>query len=129
MYDKGKIIIGLIVFIGLATFPFIYNLGKASAKPEPKLDTPAIRQLPEKKCVEPKEFMRTNHMQLLDEWRDMVVRDGKRVYVNSSGESHKISLQNTCMGCHSNKKEFCDRCHRYAAVSPSCWSCHLEAVG
>ncbi|MBI3813527.1 MAG: sulfate reduction electron transfer complex DsrMKJOP subunit DsrJ [Nitrospinae bacterium] len=125
MYDGNKIITGLIIFACLVTFPFLYNFGKANAKPDPKLDTPVIQQMKEKRCIETKEFMRANHMQLLDEWRE-AVRDGKRVYVNSSGESYKISLQNTCLKCHSNTKEFCDECHDYMSVKIYCWDCHIR---
>jgi hypothetical protein len=126
MYDGSKIIAGLIVFVGLFTFPFLYNMGKASAKPEPKIDTPVIQQLAEKKCVEPKSFMRAEHMKLLNEWRDSAIRKAKRVYVGAEGKEYTISLQNTCMKCHSNKKKFCDECHNYMAVKPYCWDCHLE---
>ena len=28
-----------------------------------------------------------------------------------------MSLSNTCLDCHSNKAEFCDRCHNYASVT------------
>ncbi|HLA48081.1 MAG: menaquinol oxidoreductase [Nitrospinae bacterium RIFCSPLOWO2_12_39_16] len=129
MYNGSKIIVGLIVFAGIVTFPFIYNLGKVNAKPEPKIDTPVIQQLKEKNCIESKEFMKANHMQLLNKWRDMVVRNGKRVYVNSKGEKYEISLQNTCLKCHSNKKEFCDECHNYMSVKTHCWNCHLESKG
>src|SRR3989304_2441093 len=110
MYNGSKIIAGLIIFVALATFPFLYNIGKVNAKPELKIDTPVIEQLKEKECVESEEFMKANHMQLLNKWRDMAVRDGERVYVNSKGEKYEISLQNTCLKCHSNKKEFCDKC-------------------
>jgi len=130
MYNSGKIIAGLIVFVALFTFPFYYNLGKANARPEPKTDTPAIQEYAakygKKECVESKEFMRGEHMQLLNQWRDSVVRDGNRIYVNSAGRSFTISLQNTCMNCHSNKKDFCDQCHNYMAVKPYCWSCHIQ---
>ncbi|MGC2063849.1 MAG: sulfate reduction electron transfer complex DsrMKJOP subunit DsrJ [Thermodesulfovibrionales bacterium] len=126
MYNGGKIIAGLIVFLAFFAFPFYYNLGKANARPEPKLNTPVIQQLAEKKCVESRDFMRAEHMQLLNDWRDAVVRDGNRIYVNKEGKSHSISLQNTCMNCHSNKKEFCDTCHNYMAVKPYCWSCHIQ---
>ncbi|MBI3600479.1 MAG: sulfate reduction electron transfer complex DsrMKJOP subunit DsrJ [Nitrospinae bacterium] len=125
MYDGNKIITGLIIFACLVTFPFLYNFGKANAKPDPKLDTPVIQQMKEKRCIETKEFMRANHMQLLDEWRE-AVRDGKRVYVNSKGENYKISLQNTCLKCHSNTKEFCDECHDYMSVKIYCWDCHIR---
>lgn len=126
MYDGGKIITGLVVFVGLVTFPLWNNLGKAAHKPDPKIDTPAIQQLAEKKCIEPKEFMRGEHMKVLNDWRDSVVRDGNRVYVSDGGKTFQISLQNGCMNCHSNKKQFCDECHNYADVTPYCWSCHIE---
>lgn len=128
MYNAGKIIIGLAIFAAFATFPFYYNIGTAIKKPEPKVDTPEIMKLPEseRKCVEPKEFMRAEHMQLLNQWRDSAVRDGNRVYVSqSTGKLYNISLQNTCLHCHSNKKKFCDECHNYMAVKPYCWDCHL----
>jgi [DsrC]-trisulfide reductase subunit J len=128
LYDGGKILIGLLVFVAIATFPFYYNIGKVNAKPEPKLDTPAILQMPEqeRKCVESKEFMRTEHMQLLNNWRDSVVREGYRQYISeTSGKHYNMSLQNECMRCHSNKKKFCDQCHNYMAVKPYCWDCHI----
>ena len=127
MYNAGKIIIGLIIFLGLVTFPILYNGGKATAKPDPKIDTPEILKLPEneRKCVESKAFMTKEHMKLLNEWRDWVVRDGNGVYTNTEGKIFTMSLQNTCMKCHSNKTKFCDECHNYAAVKPYCWDCHI----
>ena len=126
MYNSGKIIAGLIVFILFVTFPFLFNMGKASAKPKPSIDTPVINQMQVKQCVESKDFMRTEHMQLLNSWRDSVVRNGDRIYVNKAGKSVQMSLQNTCMNCHSNKKKFCDECHNYMAVTPYCWTCHIQ---
>jgi hypothetical protein len=126
MYDAGKIIPGLIVFLAIAAFPFLYNQGDAGRKPDPKIDTPAIKALgEEKRCVEPKDFMKAEHMKLLNDWRDTVVRGGNRVYVGAGGKHYTMSLQNTCMNCHSNKTKFCDECHNYMAVIPYCWQCHL----
>jgi len=127
MYNGGKIIIGLIVFVGLLVFPYIYEGGRPAAKPDPKLDTPEILKLPvsERKCVESKAFMTKEHMKLLNQWRDWYVREGNSVYINGEGKRYTISLQNTCMKCHSNKTKFCDECHNYAAVSPYCWDCHI----
>jgi hypothetical protein len=125
IYDGGKIVIGLIIFVGLFTSPFIYNIGKADVRPDPKINTPAINELKVKKCVESKEFMRAEHMKLLNEWRDSAIREGERVYVNSEGKPYIISLQDTCLHCHSNKKDFCDQCHNYMAVNPYCFSCHI----
>lgn len=125
MYNSGKIILGIIIFVALAAFPFYSNMGKISAKPEPEINTPEIQSMTDKHCVEPKEFMKAEHMKLLNEWRDSVVRDGNRIYVGAGGIEYNISLQNTCMKCHSNKKNFCDKCHTYAGVGPYCWDCHL----
>lgn len=124
MYDKGKIIIGLIVFVALVTFPFFYNMDKATSKPELSLDTPVINQMSKKQCVKPIDVMRSKHMKLLDEWRNSVVRDGNREYGIIDGVKYEKSLQKTCMKCHSNKKDFCDRCHNYVNVKPYCWNCH-----
>jgi hypothetical protein len=68
--------------------------------------------------------MRTNHTDLLNTWKEQVVRDGKRTYVSSTGKAHQMSLTNTCMECHANKAKFCDRCHDYMNVKPFCWDCH-----
>jgi hypothetical protein len=127
MYDAGKIIPGLIIFLAIAGFPLFYNQGVAGKAPEPKLDTPAIKAMgDQKQCVEPKAFMRPEHMKLLNAWRDKALRDGDRVYVSTTGKRYTINLQNTCMTCHKNKKEFCDSCHNYMAVVPYCWDCHIQ---
>ncbi|MBE0426815.1 MAG: sulfate reduction electron transfer complex DsrMKJOP subunit DsrJ [Nitrospirae bacterium] len=129
MYDGWKIIIGIVIFLGLLTVPFFFAGEKATAKPDPKLDTPEIMKLPEaeRKCVESKDYMKREHMKVLNDWRDWAVRDGNTIYTSAAtGEQYDISLQNTCMKCHSNKKEFCDECHNYTAVNPYCWDCHIE---
>ncbi len=129
IYDGKYIIVGLIVFAVLATFPIWFNHGKAAPPPEPKLDTPVIMKMAVKQCVLPKEEMRTGHMKLLNDWRTEVVRNGKRMYVATDGVNYEKSLQNECMRCHSNKAEFCDQCHTYAGLSldstPYCWNCHI----
>ena len=133
LYDGGKIFIGILVFVAFAAFPFYYNIGKVNAKPKPNVDTPAIqeweKQYGKKECVESKEFMRAEHMQLLNNWRDMVVREDNRGYIsNTSHKRFNMSLQNGCMNCHSNKKKFCDECHNYMSVKPYCWDCHIAPV-
>ena len=127
MYNGGKIIIGIIIFVILVTSPFYLAGKKATAKPDPKVDTPEILKLSEKErnCVESKAFMKKEHMQMLNDWRDRVVRDGDTVYTNAEGKTFTMSLQNTCMKCHSNKSKFCDECHNYTAVKPYCWDCHI----
>lgn len=126
MYDAGKIIAGVIVFAVLGTSPFLLNVfGKTAPVPEPEL---APKAKLARECVESKEYMKKNHMQLLNEWRDAAVRDDLRVYESSAGKHYHISLQNTCLDCHSNKDKFCDKCHNYVGVGQLyCWDCHLES--
>lgn len=125
LYNGGKIIAGIVVFLIAATVPFWQGRGKAVPPPDLKLDTPAIQRLTEKRCVEPVLFMRSNHMKLLSRWRDSAVREGNRSYRAKDGRIYPISLTGTCLGCHSNKKQFCDRCHNYTGSQPACWSCHI----
>ena len=123
MNDKKWIISGIVVFVLIALFPFWYNRGKAAPAPKVELTEQAKAA---KECVRSTEYMRAEHMQLLDVWRHAVVREAERVYVNPSGKEFNMSLSNTCLDCHSNKAEFCDRCHNYASVRPYCWTCHIE---
>jgi hypothetical protein len=124
MYDAKYVIPGIIVFVVLFTSPFWMNFTSASyARPDVKL--PAG----EKECVEPVEFIRAEHMVLLNSWRDKALREGERTYTSSTGKVYEASLQNTCMSCHANKQEFCDKCHTANAVEPYCWDCHVEPKG
>ena len=84
---NGKIAIGIIIFVVLVTSPYWYNMGKASVPPKLVVGTT------EKACVEPTPYMKSSHMQLLNDWRDQAVREGKREYVSSTGKKFDISLQ------------------------------------
>jgi hypothetical protein len=123
MNDKNKIIAGLIIFVVIVSFPVLYNMGRAKPVPEPEL-TPKAKAA--KQCVRETEYMKAEHMQLLDTWREDVVRKGNRIYVNAEGKAFDMSLSNTCLDCHSNKAQFCDTCHNYASVDPYCWDCHID---
>ncbi len=120
MYDAGKILPGLGVFFVLLAFPFWFTAasGQGGAKPE------IVKPAQEKQCIEPAGYMRAKHMQLLVQWREEVVRNGPGRYVAGDGKEYDMSLTGTCLKCHSNKAEFCDRCHDYSGVQPDCWSCH-----
>ncbi len=119
MFDKSKIIPGLIIFLAVITYPAWYMAAHGKAEtPKPEIVTQ------EKQCIESTDFIRANHMHLLTEWR-AGVRSDMRVYQASDGREFKVSLTGTCLDCHSNKAEFCDKCHGYAGVQPDCWSCHV----
>ena len=122
MYDAGKVLTGLAAFVVMVTSPFwlrVADGARAAGPPDLQIATEA------KKCVAGTEFMRRHHMEMLNSWRDDVVRHDDRRYVGSDGTEYDKSLTGTCMNCHSNKREFCDRCHEYSAVSPYCWDCHV----
>jgi len=137
MNDKPLIVVGLIVGIALLTFPLWYASASGSAAPPPD------PKVPEGKCVEDREYMRAHHMELLDQWRDDVVREGKKTYKSQDGTVYEMSLTRTCLKCHADVPDaepasagadragrrgptFCLECHDYANVEIICWNCHLE---
>ena len=122
IYDKGKIFVGLAIFVGLVASPFWYNpvFGTGAAAPEPKLPKT------EKLCVLPKAEMRASHMQVIYDWRETVVRGGGRTVRLADGRELEMSLSNTCLGCHEGQEKFCNTCHKYLAVQPFCWDCHFD---
>ncbi len=127
MYDAGKIAVGLAVLVGVTAFPVWYGLARGTTY---KLQLEAPRN-GVTECVLPVKdgTMRAEHMHLLDQWRNEVVREGVRNKVVVSGREWDKSLTKTCLGCHTNKAAFCDRCHDAAAVKPSCWDCHVVPEG
>lgn len=75
-------------------------------------------------CVEDTDYMRRNHMKVLDHHRDETVLKGIR--------TKKHSLKG-CIDCHASeasgsvasaKEDFCVSCHTYAAVKIDCFECH-----
>jgi hypothetical protein len=124
MFDAGKVITGLIIFLVLVTFPLWYGALSGQADEVPEVELAA--GLEGQSCIRDAEYMRSSHMEMLNEWRDRVVRDNERIYEAPDGRTYVMSLQNTCMSCHANKASFCDRCHGYMGVTPYCWKCHIE---
>lgn len=93
---------------------------------------PAIAMGQGETCVEDTDFMRRNHMDLLDHQRDETVINGVRT------EQHSLK---ECINCHvvngpdsvpvtvSSPQHFCRSCHDYAAVSVDCFQCHASRPG
>ena len=120
MYNRRYIIPGIVAFVIACLFPFLLNV---TSEPygRPALEMPKG----ETACIESTEFMRSEHMRMLVEWRDAAVREGKRAYTASDGKEWEVSLQNTCMSCHTNRQQFCGTCHDANSVRPDCWTCHV----
>ena len=121
MYNAKAVIIGIVIFIVIFSSPFWLGwIGADYTK------TGVVLPEEDKTCIESTEFMRANHMRLLDEWRDQALREENREYVSSiNSKRWAISLQNTCMKCHTNYAAFCERCHVANSVYPYCWTCHI----
>ncbi len=122
MYNVKWLVIFIIVFVGFAAFPLLYNLG--TKEPAPQLDIGDKARMAGS-CIMDKATMRTQHMQILDKWRDKVVRHGERT-TTINGKTYEISLSNTCLGCHDKRDEFCIKCHDYVSVRVYCWDCHVD---
>lgn len=121
MYDSPKVLLGLVIFLALITFPIWYNIASGTADYVPELAKPVKGDA----CVADTEYMRTSHMDLLNTWRDEAVRRNERVYTSPDGIKYNKSLSHTCLDCHSDKEGFCDKCHDYLKIDPYCWDCHV----
>ncbi len=98
-------------------------LASASAGDVPK---PTIQKAKGEQCVEDTDYMRRNHMKVLNHHRDKTVHEGVR--------TKRHSLKN-CIECHAGPNEkgersvlgkdnFCQSCHTYTAVKVDCFQCH-----
>lgn len=125
MNRNRLVALGLILFVVLFTFPVLMNLGKTAlqTQPPPLLqDARAMQDLADKLGVKNEQEFREKHKQLLSEWKDTVVRDGKRIYVNKDGREIPISLENLA-----SQPQYCNACHEYAGIDqPNCWTCHVQ---
>jgi [DsrC]-trisulfide reductase subunit J len=125
MYDAGKVVPGLVVFVAIATLPVWLSLATGAKATEPEIAKPTSAT----ECVLDTATMRRDHMKLLLSWRDDVVRSNQREFVTADGRRFEKSLTGTCLRCHTDQKQSCDRCHNYLDVHPNCWDCHVETGG
>ncbi|HEX7507400.1 MAG TPA: sulfate reduction electron transfer complex DsrMKJOP subunit DsrJ [Polyangia bacterium] len=122
MHDAGRIVGGM----GIVLFAIAGPLWVGSAR---GVKTVVLAKAEGgDPCIQPREEMRKNHPALLADWRERVVRLGDRVHRSENGLDVRISLTGTCLGCHGQASEFCDKCHAQVAVSLSCWQCHEPSV-
>lgn len=99
---------------------------------ESRVPKPSISVGKGEQCVEPTDVMRRDHMNFLMHQRDNTVHQGVR--------TTKHSLVG-CIDCHAQQDDqgqampvdapgqFCESCHRYAAVSLDCFDCHATTPG
>ena len=102
LYNAKAVTVGIVAFLVVCTSPFWAGFG-SSDYTSPKVSLPKDA----KECIEDTAFMKAEHMQLLNEWRDQALR----------------------LKCHNDYEQFCDKCHKTNNVEPYCWSCHVLPKG
>ena len=119
----NAVVTGSLVSIGLAGA--LYALAAQAAGDS--YVVPGSKAAGLESCVEPTEFMRRNHMEVIKHQRDETVHQGIR--------STKHSLAG-CIECHVShgsdnlpvpvdaEGQFCQSCHAFAAVGLNCFDCH-----
>jgi len=115
--------LGVVILAGVS--PFLLSLASGGGGEAPDLSAVLAEAAKKGHCVESQQFMKDAHMDLLDDWRDRVVREGERSY-ERDGKPVLMSLTRTCLDCHGSRERFCTECHDYLGVEPSCWDCHLD---
>ena len=112
-------IIFVLVVLAFAVVPVLADDGAVAFPTIPKAENGP--------CVGEPDFMRLNHMSLMQHDRDLRVQEG-----NSEIE---YSLKE-CVACHvvrddagmpvsvESPDHFCSSCHNYTAVQIDCFSCH-----
>ena len=133
MNDRNMIVGGLGIFVILVLFPLWWGWVAGNSGDPPDL-TAELANTPGP-CVMDSQYMRESHMDLLNRWRDEVVRGDARFFSAADGfgleqgrERDEKSLSQTCLRCH-DQTRFCDSCHEYSAVVPTCWNCHIDPRG
>lgn len=118
---KGLIALGVAV-LAVAALAWA---GSESKPRESGLPKPVIQEaIKGEQCVEDTDYMRRNHMVLLEEEGDRVKIDGIR------GGKHSLK---GCIDCHASptsgsvakfETDFCISCHTFTAVEVNCFQCH-----
>jgi hypothetical protein len=118
----NAVVRGLLAVAGL-----VWALGVQPAAAGENFVAPGSKAAGLTSCVEPTDFMRRNHMELIKHERHIVVHEGIR--------DSKYSLAG-CIDCHVApgpdhkavsvyaEGQFCQRCHEYTAVDVNCFGCH-----
>jgi hypothetical protein len=118
----NAVVRGLLAVAGL-----VWALGAQTAAAGENFVAPGSKAAGLPSCVEPTDFMRRNHMEIIKHQRHTVVHQGIR------DSKHTLA---GCIDCHvapgPDKRpvsvyaegQFCQRCHEYAAIDVNCFGCH-----
>ncbi len=110
------------VLIGLT----LMSTSALAETPFPTIHEPSDES---KKCIQPEDEMRRNHMNYILHERDETMREGVRDEPGSLA---------ACIDCHVEPDEkgeiasvdsndhFCNGCHEYASVQIDCFQCHAD---
>jgi hypothetical protein len=118
-----------IVGAGLVALGLIWALAVQTVRADqaPSFVRPGSRAADMAACVEPTDFMRRYHMELIKHQRDATVHQGIR------GTRYSLA---GCIACHASKgpdghpvavnaeHQFCNACHAFAAGDVNCFDCH-----
>ena len=112
----------LLVLIGF----MLVSTSTLAETPFPTVHEPSDES---KKCIQPEDEMRRNHMKYILHERNETMHEGIR------GEPESLA---NCIDCHvepnesgeiagiETKEHFCNACHEYAAVQIDCFQCHAD---
>ena len=84
-----EVVFGLLILVALVALRVFWPTVKAEKIPSPTVKVTAIDSTA---CIAPTEYMRSHHMQLLNEWRNTGARDN-RPYVNAAGKKFQKNIQ------------------------------------
>jgi cytochrome c553 len=88
---------------------------------------PAIVKAKGEECVQPTDVMRKRHFEFILPQRDETEQKGSRTeryYLTECIECHATRDESGTYLPIDAKGQFCESCHRYAAVSIDCFQCH-----
>lgn len=112
----------LVLFTSMIMMSAAYSVNAEIAKP----DVPKGKG---EQCVEPTDFMRKNHMEVMLHQRDETMHRGIRTNKHSLKECISCHVQPDSKGQvarYGDNKHFCSSCHTYAAVNIDCFECHAD---
>ena len=110
-----------IIFAG---FMMLFPLAGNAATPFPQIHEPEG-----KKCVQPEDEMRRNHMNYILHQRDETMYKGIRTEKYSLAkciDCHVEPNEKGEIASHDDEEHFCSTCHTYASVQIDCFECHAD---